>query len=137
MRKLNDFELGYLVGIFEGEGYFIIRKERNKVHARCGIEMCDKDVIEKVRDIVDCTMKIGEIRKKKPRKTQFSFIINGIPAIELSDKLYQYLSIRRQWQIIRMKTLNGICRENFESFQKIEEEFKNEKSEISGIKEGD
>lgn len=46
LNRLTDFDIGYLVGIIEGEGSLIIHKEGKRIRAGLSISNCDLKIIK-------------------------------------------------------------------------------------------
>jgi len=132
-KEISDFELGFIVGIYEGEGWFGLRKNRwqNKnqlkfnamVYARVEVSSTDRDVIEKIKEVLG----IENIDTFQPRdkygkyyKPVWKLGLNSNSAIELANLLYPYLSKRRQWQIEKMKIFHKSLLEDYEILKKLE-----------------
>lgn len=70
---MNELDLGWIVGIIEGEGCISIfhRKTKNGYdHHATWVEVSsvDRDVIEKLRDLIDGSRMYGPIMKPPPRQ---------------------------------------------------------------------
>lgn len=68
-ESISDFDLGWLVGIIEGEGTFSVSRARKTdrfYRPRIGINTTDKDVIERVQSIAGGTV-VGPVKNFHPR----------------------------------------------------------------------
>jgi hypothetical protein len=70
IRQISDLDLAWLAGLLEGEGAFILHQEpaigarRARVIIRVAVHMTDRDVVERVRDIVG----LGSVHRRPPGK---------------------------------------------------------------------
>ena len=97
-------EFFWLVGLLEGEGYFCKPLPSNPNNPYIGIEMTDKDTIEKVSKL--CGRKISKRLKRKniyfkTLKPIYIVRIVGNDAVEMMKVFRPHMSIRRQAQIDR------------------------------------
>jgi len=87
----------WVAGILEGEGCFNLHKGK---YARIQLEMCDLDIIQRIRDIMDPST---NIRIKKYEKinhnTAYVIVINGQLAIEWMMTIYCLMGNRRKEKI--------------------------------------
>lgn len=89
--KLTD--IYYVAGILEGEGCF------NYYNApRIFLKMTDRDVVEKIRSIMNINIYIGE-KNKNGWKTAYILAVNSHHAIGWMMTLFPLMSIRRREQI--------------------------------------
>ena len=124
IKELFGFELGFVVGIFEGEGWFGIKKRRNyvgKVYASCSVKMTDEEVLDKLVYYLGIDFSVVKERKspqKKNWRIPYSVTFTGNTALKIANQLYPYLSERRKRQIDKMRMFNAL---NIETFDKIVE----------------
>lgn len=106
IREISDVDLAWLAGLLEGEGTFILRREaatacqRERVIIRICVHMTDRDVVERVRDIVG----VGTVLPRKPgkphHKMTFQWIISAkAPTLELMRLLRPHMGERRRARI--------------------------------------
>ena len=99
---LDDYQLAWLAGLLEGEGYFgIIRSKSNGKtyrYARIGISMTDRDVVARVAALLDAS-----VASVKPsgvsRLPQFRAVLVGQKAVTLMCAMYPLMGERRRRQI--------------------------------------
>jgi len=104
--RLTDFELGWLVGLLEGEGcFFITRRAKGPygpyLYARVTVCMTDRDVLERLQRVTG-TGKLEKIRERKdPRHKPISqwIVCRNQEAIELMIAVYPHMGARRQAKI--------------------------------------
>lgn len=102
----DDFRLGYLAGILEGEGCFRSHRGRGgKSHSPViSLGMTDLDTVRKVAQMLDIEKisfydpnKYGKF--KKEAKLMHTIELRGIRAIEVMKSVYPYMSERRKGKI--------------------------------------
>lgn len=100
-RRVTDFELGWLIGILEGEGTFIYNP---KATHRVTVSMGDEDTINKVVDIM--SRLIGDYVAKgelTPKKAEYSVMytanVTGERARTLMKFVVKHMSNRRRTRI--------------------------------------
>jgi hypothetical protein len=99
---MTDFELGWVVGIFEGEGYAGPRKLSGRsVCPVIAIGMTDEDVIKKVASLIGATAK-GPLNRGPKRKLLWLVRVFGDRAIALGNKMLPHLGARRTKQVMIM-----------------------------------
>ena len=104
--KLSDFELGWVVGILEGEGCFFITSRTKGpygpyLYARVTVCMTDRDVLERLQRVTGIGM-LEKIRERKdPRHKPISqwIVCRNQEAIELMVAVYPHMGARRQAKI--------------------------------------
>ena len=89
-------KLLFLAGLFDGEGSFgIWGKGQGRKTFQCGIEMCDKDILDRFSDFFG-----GNVMKVKLRKSHWTqtwrWRLSGPRAFECIDLLIEYMCQRRQ-----------------------------------------
>ena len=89
-------KLIFLAGLFDGEGSFgIWGKGQGRKTFQCGIEMCDKDILDRFSDFFG-----GNVMKVKLRKSHWTqtwrWRLSGPRAFECIDLLIEYMCQRRQ-----------------------------------------
>ena len=96
-EKLSEkSKLIFLAGLFDGEGSFgIWGKGKGRKTFQCGIEMCDKDILDRFSDFFG-----GNVMKVKLRKSHWTqtwrWRLSGTRAFECIDLLIEYMCQRRQ-----------------------------------------
>jgi len=96
-EKLSEKnKLIFLAGLFDGEGSFgIWGKGKGRRTFQCGIEMCDKDILDRFSDFFG-----GNVMKVKLRKSHWTqtwrWRLSGPRAFECIDLLIEYMCQRRQ-----------------------------------------
>lgn len=95
-RRSSD--IYWLVGLLEGEGTFIIVKDK---YPRISVEMTDLDIIQRARDIMDSSTNIRSrgFKGESHYKTQYNFSIEGQKAIEWMMTIYSLMGNRRKERI--------------------------------------
>ena len=96
-EKLSEkSKLIFLAGLFDGEGSFgIWGKGQGRRTFQCGIEMCDKDILDRFSDFFG-----GNVMKVRLRKSHWTqtwrWRLSGPRAFECIDLLIEYMCQRRQ-----------------------------------------
>lgn len=109
-RRVTDFELGWLIGILEGEGTF--KYSRGKFTHGITVSMGDKDTILRVQDIMSrllgARVALGEITPIKAEySTMHTASVTGERARTLMRFVVKYMSYRRRqkiWQALNKFT---------------------------------
>lgn len=102
---MDDFGLGWLVGILEGEGTFTVNKTTKGgkvyVYPQVAVNSTDEEVPRKLLEITGLGTVCGPFYyKDKPNwKPRWLWTIRGKAATEVMDMAYPHLSSRRQQQI--------------------------------------
>lgn len=104
--KLSDFELGWVVGILEGEGCFFITSRTKGpygpyLYARVAVCMTDRDVLERLQRVTGIGMleKIRERKDPKHKPISQWIVCRNQEAIELMVAVYPHMGARRQAKI--------------------------------------
>jgi hypothetical protein len=92
--------LAWAAGLFEGEGFLVERRVGRRVYLQLGIEMTDRDVVERFRDAlrnagIESDAAIARRRRPRPHKDIFRWAPTGAPAVAAFTALRPYLGIRR------------------------------------------
>jgi hypothetical protein len=103
---LTEFELGWVVGILEGEGcFFITRRTKGSygpyLYTRVTVCMTDRDVLEQLQRVTGIG-KLERIRERKdPKHKPISqwIVCRSQEAIELMVAVYPHMGARRQAKI--------------------------------------
>lgn len=98
---MTEFEIAWLAGLLEGEGSFILYswKGRPKYHCpRIQLTMTDKDVIEKVSNLLSTTL-YGPYKYGVSKKETYQIQVNGKAAIPILEKILPYMGERRSIKI--------------------------------------
>jgi hypothetical protein len=96
-EKLSEKnKLIFLAGLFDGEGRFgIWGKGNGRRTFQCGIEMCDKDILDRFSNFFG-----GNVMKVRLRKSHWTqtwrWRLSGARAFECIDLLIEYMCQRRQ-----------------------------------------
>lgn len=110
---MEPFDLGWLVGIIEGEGSMHISKTTTQAgnpreQPWLTVNMTDEDTINRLREVTG----IGGVRplKVQPnRKPQWLWSVSSIPQLAwILPQIIPHLSIRRRYQASRVMELVGV-----------------------------
>ena len=96
-EKLSEKnKLLFLAGLFDGEGSFgVWGKGNGRKTFQCGIEMCDKDILDRFSNFFGGS--VLKVRIRKPNWTQtWRWRLSGARAYECIDKMIKYMCQRRQ-----------------------------------------
>jgi hypothetical protein len=109
--QLSDFELGWLVGILEGEGTFRYFHKSQKVV----VQMSDEDTVYRIAATFErLTGQTCEVKDVKPQKTHHSLMhyvaLNGESARIVMRTVVKHMSHRRRQKI--WQCLNAFDIEN-------------------------
>ena len=108
-EKLSEKnKLIFLAGLFDGEGSFgIWGKGQGRKTFQCGIEMCDKDILDRFSNFFG-----GSVMKVKIRKSHWTqtwrWRLSGTRAFECIDLLIEYMCLRRQEKYYNVVKRNQI-----------------------------
>ena len=97
--RLTDFELGWVVGLLEGDGTFTWTGV-----PRIAVRMTDKDTVQRFASIVQESV-LGpyeNVSDGAVRRQVYMCAINGRKAVSLMGVLRRHMSHRRQDQIDRI-----------------------------------
>lgn len=97
---MTDFELGYVVGLFEGEGFIALNLQKTDTNEHYGINIGFSnnsfETLEKVKSILGC----GKIFKRRATgrwQPNGSLIISKQKdALSFLEKVYPYLIIKKE-----------------------------------------
>ena len=108
---LTDYELGWLVGILEGEGYLGLLRSNVGQTQRVSVKMCDEDIVNRVAILFEqVTGKQFDVRvryhKDRPKwNTQWEVYASGENARIIMRYVVKYMGYRRRKKIYQ--SLNG------------------------------
>ena len=109
LDKLSDFDIGYLIGIFEGEGCLNINceKDENKIRYRVSLAVsnCDKRMVDFIRNKLKANISKNRIHNNRDNKNKS--VNNWLPIYEwklcdkkllepLFNKLYPYMICKKK-----------------------------------------
>jgi hypothetical protein len=94
MINLNERDLYWIAGLFEGEGCFTC--SAGEPHAQ--ISMCDYDIVERAANMLGANI-YTEVPRKEGFKYQFRFVICGMKAADFMLLIYPIMGERRQARI--------------------------------------
>jgi hypothetical protein len=102
----NERERGWVAGLLEGEGCFIVVKESFKrkdgthqLAPRVQLKMTDRDVVERFANLVEYKNKITTFYPKGNHKPTYTVVIRGNLAIELMLVVRDLMGERRRQKI--------------------------------------
>jgi hypothetical protein len=104
--RLTDFELGWVAGILEGEGCFLITTRTKGpygpyLYARVTVCMTDRDVLERLQRVtgIGTLERIRERKDPKHKPISQWIVCRNQEAIELMVAVYPHMGARRQAKI--------------------------------------
>ena len=119
VRKLDEYERGWIEAAIDGEGSFLLRKTKhNNWHCTLEISNTDKRFLEKAKKMIG-DGKIYSSYEKKERRFQL-FRRNAL--IDLLSQLS--LTIKERQRILIIEALGLIQRREYEPLVSILQEFK-------------
>lgn len=102
---LTEFELGWVIGIIEGEGSFVINRKPTTYQASIVVKMSDQDTIKKLQEVT----KVGTLdgsykdRRNLSWKPMFCWRVQKkSDTLDIAYKILPYLSERRQMQLDKL-----------------------------------
>jgi len=98
-QKTEWADFSWAVGIIEGEGWVTPRKFRQYHYARVGIEMTDRDVLERVKNIIGHGNITGPRIRSNSRKPIYKWMITSTAALDLLLKMRPYVSVKKGQEI--------------------------------------
>lgn len=111
MKTLSDYEMGWLVGILEGEGHFGILRSSVGQTQRVAVKMCDEDVVNRVAVFFErLTGNTFDVRLKIDKQhpdwsDQYEIYAGGENARTIMKAVVKYMGVRRRRKIYQ--SLNG------------------------------
>lgn len=97
LRNLSSSEIGWVAGLLEGEGSFIV--VRNGTRPRVQMQSTDEDVLLKLRAVLGAG-RICPISQRANRKQCWAFALNTRDDIDLLlRQIYPMMGARRRVQI--------------------------------------
>ena len=130
---MTEFELGFIIGLVEGEGSITLGRgicknpQRFSLHPRFFITNTDMILLKKVQSIIGGTIFKKEKRQKINHKSGFKLCIDGKKVKTLLLKLEPYLiSKRKQCQLLleyvnTHERKNGYSEKDIDIFFKIKD----------------
>ena len=101
-------DIYWLAGILEGEACFIAKKYQHGKYQhrqlRIGVEMCDKDIVERIKKITKATANVTlrNARPNRKHRPRYTINLNGARAIQWAQTIYPLMGERRQTAIREM-----------------------------------
>ena len=99
---MTEIEIAWLAGILEGEGCFdIYENNYNKNYPRLRIEMCDKDVLDRIKSIIDGGGEVIEHDRGNPKHNKtYSYSLSSKNKLkEVLTDILPYMGERRKEKI--------------------------------------
>ncbi len=97
---LSHFELGWLVGILEGEGSFwVMKKKPHYRYPKISVVMCDYDTVARVARMFGDRTVTPQASRSESRKPMFRANLMGQGALDLMERVHPHMSVRRQAKI--------------------------------------
>ena len=96
---MNENEKFWLVGLLEGEGSFLKGPPSSPKMAQVTISMTDKDIIEKVSNLLGANYYTSNRGKDKGWKTTYIVTVRGKTAVNLMNEIKPLMGERRKQQI--------------------------------------
>ena len=111
IKELNLFDLGWLVGIIEGEGCFVrsVDKRRpNTINCKVQVESTDFDVIKRIQDLLGGSIiesnYPAKYRAFPSAKNSWRWSVSSKANVkEVSNIIYPYLSLRSKEQANKLQ----------------------------------
>lgn len=101
---LERFKLGYLVGLFEGEGYINKRKSR---YPYMVIVNTNRELLEKARQSIGNGIIYTRKSKRENRKTSYALYVGRNQGLQnLLQEMLPYLIVKREQSIEALERLN-------------------------------
>lgn len=119
LKILTDLDLGKIIGLLEGEGYFGNSSSGGKIPV-IQINMTDKDVIEWLANIFGCNIYSQDNSRLKPNwKVCYGLKISGRKAAIIMQLILPYMSERRTTRIKEVLDIwrNNPSKRKFKPFQ--------------------
>jgi len=105
MTELSGFELGWLVGILEGEAYFGYCSQTQIIQ----VQMCDEDVVNKVaalfERITNSSIRVTEYDRGGTAQIAYKVHVSGERARAIMRLVVRHMNYRRRQKI--WQALNG------------------------------
>lgn len=108
---MNTNDLYWLAGLIDGEGCFIAHSSHRGKYplrqVRISLEMCDQDVVERVKVITGTTSNVT-LRNSRPNRNhrpRYTVHLNGTRAIQWALTMYPIMGERRKAAIVKMVNL--------------------------------
>ena len=102
MRSYTDFDLGWMVGNFDGEGYVVQRRPDSKTRnfrPSLRLTSTDEDTIDRWFSLAG-GKKQGPYRPTNPAHKSFWYwALSGDAAVDLAKQMLPYLCLRRRDQL--------------------------------------
>jgi hypothetical protein len=98
VRPVADADLLWLAGLLEGEGTFMAGSPSAPRSPVVQVSMADRDVVERVADLLDCAVTVVPARRNGWR-TAYSARVKGPRAMEWMRRLRPLMGARRREQI--------------------------------------
>lgn len=96
IRRMNDFDTGWLVGFLEGEGCFLSGPPSAPRMTRVVGVTTDLDVAQKAAVLMGCTVTLGNKPRLPHHKQQYVVTRAGRPARDLMRRLRPHMGTRRR-----------------------------------------
>ncbi len=99
LAKLSAYDLGFVVGLLEGEGSFLRAKGASLRTPCISCAMTDKDVIVRLHRVLGTGRVRGPYQPKGHRRPVYVYALYGERAYELMVRVLSKMSRRRRSQI--------------------------------------
>ena len=105
----KNHKIIFLAGIFDGEGSFgVWGKGRGRKAFQCSVEMCDKDIIERFKNLSGGSILPVKIRRTHWKQT-WKWKLSGKRAFACVGKMIEYMCQRRKdkYNVVKCNQISG------------------------------
>ena len=96
--NLTDIEIAWIAGLLEGEGSFLLPPPSNPSQVSIGIQMTDKDILERLQNYIGGSISKAK-KQKEHHKQSYALRIWGRKAEAIMELVYPYMGARRKERI--------------------------------------
>ena len=111
---MDGFDLGFIVGLLEGEGSFCLKGGGTKRNVQAQCHMTDLDVLETLRARIGQGRISGPYANGRNRKPRYVYVLAGPAARQVMSLILPYMSKRRSNKIRELiNGFDGVKRRTF------------------------
>lgn len=109
---MTDLELGWIIGLLEGEGSFMAKtiKRDGRLRGLIQCHMTDRDVIEQLHSLLGGSMNASAYHKEGRKPIWTWFLTRQEDIIRVLPQMIPHLSKRRQKQAMACLAAANACR---------------------------
>ena len=91
-KEISEFDLGWIIGIIEGEGHIACRRNYGKYYAKITITQKERNILDKLIKILGTGKIYTFLGTDKQSNFYYQFNLYGESAFDLCKRIFPYIT---------------------------------------------